>query len=237
MNLLVIHCLHVVHLMLRKINFECYRGKDCIKNFCKDLKEHVLEIINYEKKRKDAINTWRKSIICYDKKYHKVRDHCHYTGKYRGAAHNNCNLRCKTPKEIPVVFDNGFTCDYCFIIKEPAKKTKKYKNSNDINSKNDNNKNNTKRKYNKSSEFKSSGLNDTIINTYLITLTLLLMHITKKNKFWFSVTVWWRMSMDFFWQETLTINFLRNYDLFPAPRQDVCMIMRNLPCVILILIK
>ena len=57
MNLLVIHCLHVVHLMLRKINFECYRGKDCIKNFCKDLKEHVLEIINYEKKRKDAINT------------------------------------------------------------------------------------------------------------------------------------------------------------------------------------
>ena len=31
------------------------------------------------------------------KKYHKVRD-CHYTGKYRGAAHSICNLRCKTPK-------------------------------------------------------------------------------------------------------------------------------------------
>ena len=39
----------------------------------------------------------------------KVRDHCHYTGKYRGAAHNNCNLSYKTPKEIPVVFHNGST--------------------------------------------------------------------------------------------------------------------------------
>ena len=32
------------------------------------------------------------------RKYHKVRDHCHYTGKYRGAANNICNLRYKTPK-------------------------------------------------------------------------------------------------------------------------------------------
>ena len=33
-----------------------------------------------------------------DKKYNKFRDHCHYTGKYRGASHNVCNLRYKTPK-------------------------------------------------------------------------------------------------------------------------------------------
>ena len=32
------------------------------------------------------------------KLYHKVRNHCHYTRKYRGAAHNICNLRYKTPK-------------------------------------------------------------------------------------------------------------------------------------------
>ena len=27
--------------------------------------------------------------------YHKIRDHCHYTGKYRGAAHDICSLRYK----------------------------------------------------------------------------------------------------------------------------------------------
>ena len=50
------------------------------------------------------------------KLYHKVRDHCHYTGKFRGAAHSICNLRYKTPKEILVVFHNGSTYDYHFII-------------------------------------------------------------------------------------------------------------------------
>ena len=55
------------------------------------------------------------------KLYHKVRDHCHYTGKFRGAAHSICNLRYKTPKEIPVVFHNGSTYDDHFIIKQLAK--------------------------------------------------------------------------------------------------------------------
>ena len=54
----------------------------------------------------------------------KVRDHCHYTGKYRGAAHNKCNLRYKIPKEIPVVFHNGSTYDYYFIIKQLASEFK-----------------------------------------------------------------------------------------------------------------
>ena len=55
-----------------------------------------------------------------NKKYHKVKDHCHYTGKYRGVAHDICNLRYKIPKEIPVVFHNGSTYHYHFIIKELA---------------------------------------------------------------------------------------------------------------------
>ena len=68
--------------------------------------------------------------ICYickkefnknDEKNYKVRDHCHYTGKYRGAADNICNLRYKIPKEIPVVFLNGSIYDYHFIIKELVK--------------------------------------------------------------------------------------------------------------------
>ena len=49
-----------------------------------------------------------KEKFCYDKDkkieyalYHKVIDHCHCTGKFRGAAHNICNLRYKVPKKFP----------------------------------------------------------------------------------------------------------------------------------------
>ena len=52
--------------------------------------------------------------------HHKVRDHCHYTEKFRGAAHNIFNLRYKVPKEIPVVFHNGSTYDNHFIIIESS---------------------------------------------------------------------------------------------------------------------
>ena len=48
----------------------------------------------------------------------KVRDHCHYTGKYWGAAQNNCNLKYKIPKEIPIVFHNGCIYDDHFIMKQ-----------------------------------------------------------------------------------------------------------------------
>ena len=54
------------------------------------------------------------------KNYQKVRNHCHFTGKYRGAAHSICKLRFNVPNEIPVVFDNGSSYDYHFIIKELA---------------------------------------------------------------------------------------------------------------------
>ena len=37
--------------------------------------------------------------VALNKKYQKVRDHCHYTGKFRRAAHSFCNLRYKTPQE------------------------------------------------------------------------------------------------------------------------------------------
>ena len=53
--------------------------------------------------------------------YIKVRDHCHYTGKYRGAAHKICNVMYNTPREIPVIFHNGSNFDYHLIIKALAK--------------------------------------------------------------------------------------------------------------------
>ena len=52
------------------------------------------------------------------KLYKKVRDRCHFTGKFRGAAHSFCNLHYKIPKEIPVKIHNGSKYDYYLIIKK-----------------------------------------------------------------------------------------------------------------------
>ena len=46
-----------------KLNY--YRGKDCMKKFCKDLREHATKIINYEMKRMVPLTT--KEEICYNK--------------------------------------------------------------------------------------------------------------------------------------------------------------------------
>ena len=108
-----------------------------MKNFCEDLRERVLRIINYEKKKTISLTqeerkTQRWAKIYYickkkfttdndDKKNYKVKDHCYYTGKYRGAAHSICNLRYKTPREISVIAHNASTYDYHLIIKELAK--------------------------------------------------------------------------------------------------------------------
>ena len=51
----------------------------------------------------------------------KVRDHCHFTGQYRGAAHNKCNLKCKKPKVLPVIFHNLQGYDAHLFIKQLAK--------------------------------------------------------------------------------------------------------------------
>ena len=107
-----------------------------MKKFYLDLREHATKIINYEKKEmipltKKEEKNHNKQKVCYicrkefntddsDKKYHKVKDHCHNTGKYRGATHDICNLRYKISKEIPVAFHNGSTHDYHFIIKNLA---------------------------------------------------------------------------------------------------------------------
>ena len=57
------------------------------------------------------------------KKYQKVKDHCHYTGKFRGAAHSDCNLKYKVPKNIPIVIHNaGY--DTHFIINQLAEEFK-----------------------------------------------------------------------------------------------------------------
>ena len=56
-------------------------------------------------------------------KKRKVRDHCHYSGLYRGAARSSCNLQYKIPNYIPVVFHNLAGYDAHLFIRELAKYT------------------------------------------------------------------------------------------------------------------
>ena len=64
-------------------------------------------------KKSSKINIW------------KVRDHCHYTGKYKSAAHSICHLKYSVPKIIPIAFQNGSNYDYLLFMKELAEEFKK----------------------------------------------------------------------------------------------------------------
>ena len=59
----------------------------------------------------------RRSFVTQEGKLDKVRDHCHLTGRYRGAAHNKCNLAIRNPKFVPVVFHNLEGYDSHLFIK------------------------------------------------------------------------------------------------------------------------
>ena len=115
-----------------------YRRKDCTKKFFQPLKEHGTRIIGFKNKKmlpltNKELKAHEDTKICYicgkyfienlfrDMNHQKVRDHCHYAGKFRGPAHTICNLKFNVPNEIPIVFHNGSKYDYHFIIKELAK--------------------------------------------------------------------------------------------------------------------
>ena len=83
---------------------------------------------------KEQEESYEYAKICYickenkylkDKKYRKVRDHCHCTGEYSGAAHRIYTLKYGIPKKISKVFHNGSNYGYHFIIKELAEKFRK----------------------------------------------------------------------------------------------------------------
>ena len=109
-----------------------YRDVDCVKRFITDIKEKVRypieEIPSAEKmipltmeeennhKKVQQCNICKKLFT--DKDNRKVRDHCHYTGKYRGPAHSKCNFRYKIPEFIPVAFHNLSGYDAHLFIKE-----------------------------------------------------------------------------------------------------------------------
>ena len=75
-------------------------------------------------KDKDDFEKAKICWICqkeFGEREKKVRDHCHFTGKYRGAAHNKCNLQFKKPKFTPVIFHNLSGYDSHLFVKNLGK--------------------------------------------------------------------------------------------------------------------
>ena len=97
--------------MIRKLR---YIGFDCIKKMQQNTEMELTlqDQINF--------NTASKCYLCnecFTIKNGKVRDHCHRTGKYRGACHNQCNINYYTNRYLPVVFHNLRGYDSHIILK------------------------------------------------------------------------------------------------------------------------
>ena len=86
-----------------------------MEKICGSLTEREKNIIDFEKK-KMLLLTNNKKRVCYicgkmilkklskSINYRKVKNHCHYAGKYRGTAHSTCKFKFDTPNEILVFF-------------------------------------------------------------------------------------------------------------------------------------
>ena len=107
------------------------RGENVGKVFVENLESDIREIYRKFKFKKNMIqlteeesNDYLTATVCHicesPLNNDKVRDHCHLTGEYRGAAHNQCNLNFKLPKFYPVIFHNLSGYDTHMFIKDLA---------------------------------------------------------------------------------------------------------------------
>ncbi|XP_065679086.1 uncharacterized protein LOC136093770 [Hydra vulgaris] len=99
-----------------KQNFVYHLEADIKKIYNKYLK--FPKDIIFTSKDEEEFNNAKICHICEDLEEDKVKDHCHITGKYRGAAHNKCNLNYKIPDFIPVFFHNLSGYDSHLFIKK-----------------------------------------------------------------------------------------------------------------------
>ena len=105
-----------------------YTGEDVAQKFVEMLEEDIKIITNIPEKMIFNIQEQKQyekeneCWICNEKftndfKNYKVRDHCHFTARYRGAAHNLCNLKYRKPDFTPLVFHNLSGYDSHLFIK------------------------------------------------------------------------------------------------------------------------
>ena len=99
--------------------------------FVEMLIEDIDEIINIPGKKMDDLtpeqedqyDNAKSCWICngeftedHEEKNYKVQDHCHFTGKFRGAAHNFCNPKHRRPTFTPILFNNLSGYDAHFVL-------------------------------------------------------------------------------------------------------------------------
>ena len=95
-----------------------FKGKDCINKFITWVldKQRWTKQITQQYLNKRLIMTnedeeiYNNSHICWickkELNMDKVRGHCHVTVKFRGAAHNKCNINLRLPRKLPIIFHN-----------------------------------------------------------------------------------------------------------------------------------
>jgi hypothetical protein len=109
------------------------RGSDCVEWFIEQLHDlsvkveacikNIIPIESLNQAQRDRHRRAKNCYICekpFSPEEKKCHDHCHFTGKYRGAAHNSCNLNFQESHTIPVVFHNFSGYDSHFLIKSLA---------------------------------------------------------------------------------------------------------------------
>ena len=124
--------LNVVNSITNEATPYLYRGEDCMVKFCSTMnniradimkKMKTVKKIDITKRQEEEHKKATRCCICNgtfnqkDPAKTKVQDHCHFTGLYRGAAHNKCNLDyCFRYFKIPVFFHNLKNYDAHLII-------------------------------------------------------------------------------------------------------------------------
>ena len=120
-----------------------YRGENAVYKFMEKMLEEVKYCKTVIKKHfnkplvmtevdKQCLKTMDRCHICgekYTDKDVRVRDHCHITGKFRGPAHQECNLKLRIKPEdikIPVIFHNLRGYDSHFIMQQIGEIAKKH---------------------------------------------------------------------------------------------------------------
>ena len=129
-------CFYVKGIVDKKIKPIIYtknsEDEDISKVFVEKLKEVTKGIYNDFYRRPKPLRltpteqkSFENAVNCHicskELKEDKVRDHCHFTGQYRGAAHNKCNLQCRKPLVLPVIFHNLQGYDAHLFIKQLAR--------------------------------------------------------------------------------------------------------------------